>query len=173
MYNHCKTTNSVSCYIQCNPWPHFRRRHLIQNGHRLETNRIPHIAFLRQQSNLFRTDRNVQFPKKIKLDHSLLSLRTSLNRSSLRCCFFKSIFFTATWRFVLLSRARQTTPVEPSPILIKLSRYSGGPVEVTTTSSAFRNCSWLTGESEYMSLVLEELRRSSPLFSPESVLAEP
>lgn len=51
---------------------------------------------------------------------------TSLKSSSLLCCFLRSIFFTATCLPLCFSLAMHTIPVEPSPILIKLSRYSRG-----------------------------------------------
>lgn len=47
---------------------------------------------------------------------------TSLNSSSRLCCLRRSIFFTATSRPELRTVAIHTTPVEPSPILMKLSR---------------------------------------------------
>ncbi|MGH0146627.1 UNVERIFIED_CONTAM: hypothetical protein FKN15_063253 [Acipenser sinensis] len=39
-----------------------------------------------------------------------------------------------------------TMPVEPSPILMKLSRYSRGSPGFTTSWSAALNCSWDTLE---------------------------
>lgn len=59
----------------------------------------------------------------------ITALHTSLKSSSLLCCFLRSIFFTATCLPLCFSLAMHTIPVEPSPILIKLSRYSrGSPV---------------------------------------------
>lgn len=57
------------------------------------------------------------------------TLRTSLKRSSRLCCFLRSIFFTATCLPLCFSLAMHTMPVEPSPILMKLSRYSRGSPE--------------------------------------------
>ena len=67
---------------------------------------------------------------------------TSLNRSSLLCCLRRSILLTATCRFVCLSIAIQTIPVEPSPILMKFSNLSRGSPLDTTIWRALRNCSW-------------------------------
>lgn len=63
--------------------------------------------------------------------------RTSLKSSSRLCCFLRSIFFTATCLPLCFSLAMHTIPVEPSPILIKLSRYSrGSPVGKNMTLSS-------------------------------------
>lgn len=68
---------------------------------------------------------------------------TSLKRSSLRCWRRKSIFLTATCLPDVFSKAMQTTPVEPSPIFMKLSRFTRGSPGLTTICSAARNCSWV------------------------------
>lgn len=70
-------------------------------------------------------------------------MTTSLNNNSRRCCFLRSIFLTATWRPVDLSVAIQTVPVDPSPILVKFSRFSRGSPAETTICNAARNCSWV------------------------------
>lgn len=64
---------------------------------------------------------------------------TSLKSSSLRCCFLRSIFFTATCLPLCFSLAMHTIPVEPSPILMKLSRYSrGSPADGTRCGTALK-----------------------------------
>lgn len=67
---------------------------------------------------------------------------TSLKSSSLRCCFLKSIRFTATWLPLVLWVAMHTIPVEPSPILIKFSKVDLGSPGDTTIWRAALNCSW-------------------------------
>lgn len=65
---------------------------------------------------------------------------TSLNNNSLLCCFRRSIFLTATWAPVLVWVAIHTIPVDPSPILMKLSKSSLGSPGLTTICNAARNC---------------------------------
>lgn len=66
-------------------------------------------------------------------------LCTSLKSSSLLCCFLRSIFFTATCLPLCFSLAMHTIPVEPSPILMKLSRYSrGSPADRSRGGSALK-----------------------------------
>ncbi len=74
----------------------------------------------------------------------LVRCLTSLKSSSLRCCLLRSIILTATTRPLCLSRAIHTTPVEPSPIFTKFSRYERGSPLSTTICSAALNCSWVT-----------------------------
>lgn len=69
-------------------------------------------------------------------DDPSVSRHTSLKSSSLLCCFLRSIFFTATCLPLCFSLAMHTIPVEPSPILIKLSRYSRGSPDGKHTQNA-------------------------------------
>ena len=75
---------------------------------------------------------------------SLCPSCTSLKSSSLRCCFLRSIIFTATCRPLCFSWAMQTTPVDPSPIFTKFSRVVLGSPGSTTICRAALNCSWVT-----------------------------
>lgn len=69
--------------------------------------------------------------------HRFVFICTSLKSSSLLCCFLRSIFFTATCLPLCFSLAMHTIPVEPSPILMKLSRYSrGSPADRTRCGTA-------------------------------------
>lgn len=70
-------------------------------------------------------------------------INTSLNKSSLLCCFRRSIFFTATCWPVVFDVAKQTIPVDPSPIFIKFSRFSLGSPGLTTICNAARNYNWI------------------------------
>lgn len=111
---------------------------------------------------------------------SSLKAGTSLKSSSLLCCFLRSIFFTATCLPLCFSLAMHTMPVEPSPILIKLSRYSrGSPVSKAAqfkacaplkrkTSPAV--CSGVTCKSHhhFLTWVDDQLKCSSELFMGDS-----